>query len=429
MDGARRSSSAQRAHRPDYQLLLYAGLLMLLGLVIMYAIGPQRAQLLNSAAGEELFSNNYFVVKQLVSLVLALAVMLFMIFFPLNLLKKYAGAVFAVGIGLSAILFIFGSLGVSAIAQCSLGACRWFNLGPLGSFQPAELLKFGVLIFFARILAAQIKAGRLNDWKETILPLVILALVALFFVGVLQKDLGTGIALVSIMASMLFVAGINWRNSARLLIGAAIIGVLLIVMAPHRIERVMTFFRADHSATSSNALDSDYQIRHAKIAIGSGGLTGVGIGNSVEATGYLPEAINDSLFAILGETFGFLGLTAIIGVIGALLLRVLRVSGHSPDNWMKLVAGGVFGWLTAHTVLNIASMVGFIPLTGITLPLLSFGGTSMLFMAGAIGLVFHISRFTSRDIILEEEVSGADISRRRRVGWSRDTSHRRITGA
>ncbi|NYS36682.1 FtsW/RodA/SpoVE family cell cycle protein, partial [Streptococcus danieliae] len=127
-----------------------------------------------------------------------------------------------------------------------------------------------------------------------------------------------------------------------------------------------------------------YHIEHAKIAIGSGGFTGVGIGNSVQATGYLPEVVNDSVFAVMGETFGFVGLVSILGLFFALLMRVLKTADHLPNITMRLIVAGVFGWIGAHVMLNIAAMTGLIPLTGITLPLLSFGGTNMVFVAGAL---------------------------------------------
>ena len=129
--------------------------------------------------------------------------------------------------------------------------------------------------------------------------------------------------------------------------------------------------------------------------IGSGGLLGLGIGKSVQATGYLPEAINDSIFAVMGETFGFLGLMAILALFTALLLSILRVSARLPDMRLRLAAAGVFGWVASHVIMNIAAMTGVAPLTGIPLPLLSYGGTSMMFIAAALGLVFQISRYYS----------------------------------
>jgi len=190
---------------------------------------------------------------------------------------------------------------------------------------------------------------------------------------------------------MLFVAGIN-KKIILTIFGALIVaGVVLIFTSPHRIERVLTYIQGDNTSTSDA---ESYHVQHAKIAIGSGGLFGVGIGGSVQASGYLPEAINDSIFAIIGETFGFIGTVALLALFVALLMRLLGVMDHMVDIRLKLLAAGVFGWLGAHVILNIAAMIGIIPLTGITLPLLSYGGTSMIFMAAALGLVFQLSKYT-----------------------------------
>jgi cell division protein FtsW len=388
-----RISAVVRRHRPDYQIVLYTGLLMLLGLVVMYAIGPQRAHVLNSAYGTDYYTSTYFFVKQTVSLLLALATFVALAILPYSFVQKYASKILVVGLVACALLFLMGNVLHAGVAQCSLGACRWFDLGPIGSIQPAELLKFGLLVFLAGFLGMRMKQGLINDLHRTLIPLGVLMGLAVFFVIILQKDMGTGISMVAIVAAMMMVGGVNKRIGALLLGCAVALGALLIVVAPHRIERVMTFLQGD--ASSQQDMDAaNYHITHAKIAIGSGGLLGVGIGNSVQATGYLPEAINDSVFAIMGETFGFIGLTVILLLFTSLLLRLLQLADHLPNEWMKLAVAGVFGWLGAHVILNVAAMIGVFPLTGITLPLLSFGGTSMIFIAGALGLAFQLSRYT-----------------------------------
>ncbi len=131
--------------------------------------------------------------------------------------------------------------------------------------------------------------------------------------------------------------------------------------------------------------------------------------------------INDSVFAIMGETFGFVGLTVILVLFTALLMRLLKVADHLPDTWMKLVVAGVFGWLGAHVILNVAAMIGVFPLTGITLPLLSFGGTSMIFIAGALGLAFQLSRYTVHGPN-NKETYDENSSSRRGIGRPRYTS-------
>ena len=375
------------------------GLLMLLGLIVMYAIGPQRAQVLNSAYGTDFYSATYFFGKQAMSLLFALGVFLLVSKIPIAWWQRNAKRLFMGGIIASVILAIGGWLGLGFV-QCSLGACRWFDLGPFGSLQPAEFLKFGILLFGASFIAYRSKQGIINDTYKTLIPLgALLALVAIFVIGI-QKDMGTGMVIVAITASMVLVSGISARVGATLLLAALVAGLLFIVTAEHRISRVATFFAGD----TANVNDAGaYHIAHAKIAIGSGGFTGVGIGNSVQATGYLPEAINDSVFAIMGETFGFVGLVVVLLLFGALLLNLLKIAERLRGLPEKLIVVGVFGWLAAHVVLNVAAMTGVFPLTGITLPLLSFGGTSMVFIAGALGLAFQLSSYTVHSTVNEGE--------------------------
>ena len=388
-----------RKHKPEYKIVLYMGLLMLLGLIVMYAIGPQRAQVLNSAYGTDFYSATYFFGKQAMSLLFALGVFLLVSKIPIAWWQRNAKRLFMGGIIASVILAIGGWLGLGFV-QCSLGACRWFDLGPFGSLQPAEFLKFGILLFGASFIAYRSKQGIINDTYKTLIPLgALLALVAIFVIGI-QKDMGTGMVIVAITASMVLVSGISARVGATLLLAALVAGLLFIVTAEHRISRVATFFAGD----TANVNDAGaYHIAHAKIAIGSGGFTGVGIGNSVQATGYLPEAINDSVFAIMGETFGFVGLVVVLLLFGALLLNLLKIAERLRGLPEKLIVVGVFGWLAAHVVLNVAAMTGVFPLTGITLPLLSFGGTSMVFIAGALGLAFQLSSYTVHSTVNEGE--------------------------
>lgn len=409
-----------RKHRADHRIVLYMGMLMLLGLVVMYAIGPQRAHVLNNSYGTDFYSGTFFFTKQTISLLLALVAFYIFSKIPIHILKKHAWHLLLVAFGACVLLVLLGNIANSSIAQCSLGACRWFKLGPLGSIQPAEFLKLAILLFFAMFLAVKAKAGKVNDLHETLIPLGVLLATAIIFVIGFQRDMGTGAALIAIVVSILFAAGINRRIGLISLGILLLAGVSLIITAPHRMERVTAFLAGDNVGTS-NA--DTYHIAHAKIAIGTGGLLGVGIGNSVQATGYLPEAINDSVFAIMGETFGFIGLIAILALFTGLLLRILDVANRLPDMFSRLVAVGVFAWLAAHVLLNIAAMTGLLPLTGITLPLLSFGGTSMVFIAGAIGLVFQLSRYTSHEA---HEKGGAyeNPRSRRGVGRSRHSGRR-----
>lgn len=406
-----------------YQIALYMGLLLMLGLVVMYALGPQRANVLNYAYGTH-YDSNFFFNKQLASVIIAIAAFAICALLPLKWFNKYAKQIFLTGLILCLLLVVMGAILHLPIAKDTNGAYRWFYLGQLGSLQPSELLKYGVLVFLAGFLSKRVKQEKINDMQETLVPVAVLAGISLIVVVFLQKDLGTGMSLVAIIMAMLVVSGMNGKIIAKVLGAVLILGVLMIAMSPHRIERVVTFLQGDSRRAASQD-DGDYHIQQARIAIGSGGLLGLGIGKSVQATGYLPEAINDSIFAVMGETFGFLGLMAILALFTALLLSILRVSARLPDMRLRLAAAGVFGWVASHVVMNIAAMTGVAPLTGIPLPLLSYGGTSMMFIAAALGLVFQISRYTSHKP-LEEGSDGKNLSGRRRFGRTRYASGSRI---
>lgn len=420
------NGDTQRRHMPDYQIVLFVGLLMLLGLIIMYAIGPQRANVLNKVHDTDFYSGTYFVIKQAISLGLAGVAFFVMSKVPYEFLQRNALKFVYVGFALCGLLFVGGNLlQIDAIAVNTLGAYRWFYLGPLGTFQPAEVLKFALLIFIATFLGLKHREGKLNNLEETVFPAVGMVAAALFIVVIIQKDMGTGLSIAATVFSMLIVSGMSWKLLSRIaLIGVAAV-LLLTIFVPHRRERLMTYLSGDNHSSSAAAEDTSYHIKNAMIALGSGGLLGLGIGNSVQATGYLPEAINDSVFAIIGETFGFIGAMVVLLLFTALLMRILRVADRLGDMRMRLIAAGVFGWLGAHVLLNVASMLGIVPLTGITLPLLSFGGTSMVFIAGALGLVFQLSRYTSHSPVIVKEDSDESSMRRRRLGGSRHSSRRR----
>jgi cell division protein FtsW len=408
-----------RRHRPDYLIVLCMGLLMLIGLVTLYAIGPQRANVLNNSYGSN-YSSTYFFIKQIISLVIALAGFVAFSTIPYEWVLKRGKALLWIGLGLCAALFLAGAAHLP-FAPATLGAVRWFQLGALGSIQPAEMLKFGLLIFLGGFIGLRAKQGLINHRDKTLIPVGIVALASLFFVVVLQKDLGTGVAITAIVAAMMMVAGVNKKIGAIALIGLAVLGILAIIIAPHRIERIVTYVGG-----SDEEGGSSYQIDNALIAIGTGGLFGVGIGNSVQASGYLPEATNDSVFAIMGEIFGFVGLMIILMILFGLLMRLLRIMDHLVDIRLKLLVAGVFGWFGAHVILNISAIIGVFPLTGITLPLLSFGGTSMIFLAAALGLVFQISRYTVHSSRLPKQGDNTyeDSGSRRRVGRTRYASRR-----
>ncbi len=407
-----------RRHRPDYQIVLFMGILVLLGLIVLYAISPARVELINE--GGSSLGQTHFMEKQLLYLGVSLVGFAAAASAPISWWRGRTELLLKIGFGACLLLFILGLIPGDPLVIDTGGATRWFNLG-VGSFQPAELLKFALLLFIAVFLGRRIQQGKVNSLNDTLIPLGMLVGLAALFIIVLQKDMGTGITMFGMVIAMLVVAGLNMRFFGLVVAAGAALGVLLIVTSPHRIDRVLTFF---NPAAQDEA--SSYHITQAAIALGSGGLTGKGLGQSVQAFGYLPEAVNDSIFAILGETFGFVGVVVILALFFALLRRLLFTIDRVGDPMMRVLVGGVFGLIATHVVVNVGAMTGVFPLTGVTLPFLSFGGTSLLFMMLGLGLVFHISRFTSHRTVDEVKESDDESSmRRRRVGRSRYAGSRR----
>lgn len=375
-----------RKHKSDRIIGALTVVLLGVGLIVIYAIGPMRANVMNATYGTS-YSENYFFLRQALNVILSLVVVVLAFKVPYRVIRKFSKPVLVIGLLACTLLMVLSWMN-SPLAKCELGACRWIRFGPMLTIQPAEILKLGLVLYLAQLMAERKREGRLDTW-DFWLPFSVVSVLALGFVVVIQKDLGTGVALMVIILAMLFMSGVKmWSFMAA--VGVVLVaGVLSIVVSPHRMERLSTFNSEDSS--------DSYHIENAMIAIGTGGFTGVGIGNSVQATGYLPESINDSVFAVMGETFGFVGLVAVVGCFTVLLLRLLRTANYLHDTEESLVVVGVFAWAAAHVVVNIASMTGLIPLTGITLPLLSYGGTSMLFTAAALGLALQLSCYTARE--------------------------------
>lgn len=402
-----------RRHRPDMPLILFICTLVLLGLIVIYSISP--ALIARISASDTEISQHYFLFRQLIYIGIGAAAFITAAFVPLAWWRKNSLNILIVGIILAILPFI---LQATPLALCVNGACRWLDLGII-SFQPAEVLKLALLIFIASFLAARAQQGVLNDFKQTFLPFGILLVIASVIVIGLQKDLGTGLTLFAVPLVMLFVAGVKMRFFGILLGLVAALGIIFILVAPHRMERIMTYFNHSSSTTS----DMGYHENQALIAIGSGGLTGKGLGRSIQAFGYLPEAANDSIFAILAEKFGFLGTLAVMGIFGAMFWRMLTIMDQTMPMFPKLIVAGTFGWVFSHSIINVGAMLGIFPLTGITLPFVSFGGTSLLCMLAALGLVIQISRYT-RHNPNQSTQGGTDdnIGSRRRLGRTRNAS-------
>ena len=392
-----------RKHRGDTLIIVLMLILMTLGLLVMYTIGPVRANFLNAAIGEQRYSNNYFFLHQGISVVLSLAI--FFVFAKVinyKVLQKMSAGILVVALLVCTFLAIsqFASL---PLAKCELGACRWIVIAGV-SIQPAEFVKFAVIMYLASIFMKYRDKGNILHNMDFLLRFIGSVGLSLFFVVVIQKDLGSGVPIAVIALFMLFQSGVPLRSFVLVCLAVLVLGVGAVMTSSHRRERLWTYLGISAPAEHAEEDDADaYHIENALIAIGTGGLFGVGIGNSVQATGYLPESINDSVFAIMGETFGFVNLCLVLFGFVWLLMRILKVSDYSTDYQNNLIAIGAFAWIMTHLVVNVMAMTNIIPLTGITLPLLSYGGTSMMAVGAILGVVYQLSQYTSREVVTDRQ--------------------------
>lgn len=365
-----------RRHRPDYWILILMTLLLAIGMIVVYAISPALA-----VANDT--TENYYVGHQLFAVALGAVIFGIAASIPLEHWRKMYVTLLVIA-GVATLIALMLPVNPDYPAH------RWIRLGGF-SFQSVELLKFAILIWFSGFLAIRMKNNTMADSVKTMRPiLIVMAAIGLVVAGI-QSDLGSTGVIVLMMVTMAFVAGLPMKRI--LLIGGVLaIGLTIAVTStPYRRERLATFIDP-----TANCLTTGYQVCQALIAVGSGGATGLGLGRSVQAYGYLPEAENDSIFAIYAEKFGFLGVSVLIGLFLAFFLRIKRVAERAPDNFSRLVVVGILVWLCAQAMINIGAMMGLLPLKGITLPLISYGGSSVLLVMAALGLVFQVSRYTSR---------------------------------
>jgi cell division protein FtsW len=348
---------------------VFLGVTLLLAFLGTLAIADASAPMAQAHFGDSL----YFVKQHVVWLALGVIALGVGAHIPYTLWKKYSVPLFTVAIILLVVVLIPG-IGIKL-----LGARRWINLG-FTSFQPSEVAKFALCIYFAR----------LADAKK---PLKSFLLVLAFVSGLimLQPDLGTTIIVVSIGFMQLFISGVPFVEMAKV-IAAGIIGALgMIFTSDYRRERILTYF-----SHGDDPHGISYHINQVLIALGSGGLFGVGLGQSRQKYLFLPESATDSVFAVIGEEIGFIGSAALIALFVFFLYRGLKIAREAPDTFATLLAGGLVSWLAIQFFLNISSMVALTPLTGVPLPFFSYGGTSLTLILFGIGILLQISRHGKR---------------------------------
>lgn len=316
----------------------------------------------------------HFIKQQVVWVGLGLIGLTFFSFFKYQYLQKFALPAFFGSVILLLLVFIPG-LGVQAG-----GAHRWLNVGPI-TVQPAEVIKLATIIFLATLFQNGVRTGAF------LISVGVISVV----VGLLQRDLGTAIIFNLIAFSMYFLANGPIFYFIPLLVMGFIGAVGFVATSPYRIRRILAFLDpfADPQGYS-------YHISQVLIALGSGGLFGLGIGQSRQKYSFIPEVTTDSIFSVIGEEFGFFGSIILIMVFGTLIIRGLRIAERAPDRFGRLLASGLTLWIGSQAVINLAAMVSLIPLTGVPLPLISYGGSAILANLAAIGILLNISKQSTK---------------------------------
>jgi cell division protein FtsW len=384
---SRGTEKAGRRHKPDYWILILTALLLTIGLVVVYSISP-------GLAASQHISQNYFITKQLIAVALGLVTFTISCLIPISIWRKIALP-----------LVIIALLGCAIVMITPINAMypahRWIRLGGF-SFQIAELIKLALLVWLASFLADKYSKGQLSNSKAVLQPLVILLFIVGAVMAKLQSDLGSAAVIISMIGLMAYAVGVPLKRI--LMIGGLVVLLVTIAISstPYRRERLATFLHPE-----SNCQSSGYQACQALISVGSGGIFGKGLGYSVQAYGYTPEASNDSIFAIMAEEFGFVGTVIIIVIYAAFITRLKVVIQHTADQFSRLLVVGVMAWLSTQMIINVGAMLGLLPLKGITLPLISQGGTSLIFLTAALGLVFHVSRYTSYNAVTPATIESA----------------------
>jgi cell division protein FtsW len=264
---------------------------------------------------------------------------------------------------------------VPGLSVQAYGARRWLNLG-IFSPQPSELAKLSLVLYLSAWLSKKRSFSRFLVLVAIPLGLILLG-----------KDLGTAAVALGTSFSLYFLSGAPWSHFL-MLIPIAVLGfIALILRTPYRLKRVMTFLNP-----TQDPLGASYHARQILIALGSGGLMGLGIGQSRQKYEYLPESFTDSIFAIISEEVGFIGAMVMILVYLFVFWRGLKIAKNAPDSFGQLLAGGITSWLAIQTFINLAAMVVLVPLTGIPLPFVSYGGSNLVVSMAGMGILLNISK-------------------------------------
>ena len=369
-------------NRMDYILFITVLILLSLGVIMVLSASAP------SALSKTSKSYTYFV-RQFAFAVIGIEIMLFISKIDYRFYKKYYWLVYAVSV-LVLLLVLIPGLGREVN-----GATRWIGIPGLGQFQPSEITKIGLIIFYAGYLSDH-KSELKDFWRGFVKPLAFL-LPPIAILYLVQNHLSVCLVIAAITAVMMLMAGCRLLHFiAAGLVGVAGIVIMLIKgqtseSSSFRWDRIVTFFDPWSDATGTG-----YQMVQSLYAIGSGGLFGVGLGNSTQKYLYIPEPQNDFIFAIVAEELGFVGCVAIIALFGIFVWRGIVIAMKAPDMFGSLLAVGVTTLVAVQAIINIAVVTASIPTTGMALPFFSYGGTALVILLASVGILLNVSRAGSK---------------------------------
>ncbi|MBI2196541.1 putative lipid II flippase FtsW [Candidatus Daviesbacteria bacterium] len=350
----------------DLSLLLTVGALTVFGLLMVYDA--------SAIAGIRDFKDSlYYIRQQLVWVAIGVASM---VFFTRLDYKKFK--LFGVPLLLASLLLLLAVF-IPGLGVAGGGAHRWLRLGMI-TIQPAEIIKLTGVIYLAVLF----------EKKARLIPFLTLIGGISLVTAVLQKDLGSTVVFVLTAGAVYFAAG----GSIWHFIIAAPVGILaflfLVLTSSYRSKRILAFLDP-----FSDPQGFTYHISQVLIALGSGGLFGLGLGQSRQKFEYIPEVSTDSIFGIIGEEIGFIGGSLVIALFAFVLIRGLKIATNSQDNFGRILALGLTSWLGIQAIVNLASMTALLPLTGVPLPFISYGGSALVVNLTAIGILLNISKQTT----------------------------------
>ena len=379
---------AQKSGKMDYWLLGVVGVLLITGVLILASVSASFSQ-------EKFGNTTYFLFHQLIFGLLPGLIAGFIIFkLKLETIKK--ASTYLIGLAILLMLAVF----IPGLGIVAGGAPRWMNLGII-TLQPSELLKFAFIIYFSAWLVNPAKRERFikdprqigkslwhrvkNEFLGLVPFLIILGFV--FFLLLFQSDMSTLMVLSGIAVVMYWVANTPFWHSLIIIFLSGGVGWVFIRLFPYRINRIAVWLDSN-----LDPMGIGYQVKQITIAIGSGGIFGLGLGASVQKFGFIPQTMADSIFAIFAEELGFVGSFVLIFLYVFLFWRGYLIFKKSKDNFSKFLAMGISFWFCFQAFFNIGAMIGILPLTGIPLPLVSYGGSHMLAELAAVGLLLNISK-------------------------------------